>query len=164
MNKKGNGYMVLLIVSMLMISVSVFVLFLTSSINNQIMGSIGDSGFVEEGSAADEIVDQSSSNMQSFDLLLFFIWVGLWIFGLVISFMVDLHPALFGLMIILFLFLAMLPMFLEYILGVFLENVAFDSIRGDFPLTSFFVDNLLVYYLLYLGSYIGIYFARSRLT
>ena len=53
MNKKGNGYMVLLIVSMLMISVSVFVLFLTSSINNQIMCSIGDSGFVEEASADD---------------------------------------------------------------------------------------------------------------
>jgi len=93
---------------------------------------------------ADEIVDEVTTRYpKMIDGLALLIFLGMWIFGVAASYFSESHPFLFGMMLILVVFVIIAGM----MLGNFYEELFADDelsdISDDFPVTHWILTHLL---------------------
>jgi len=94
---------------------------------------------------AEEIIDEVDSRYPSMiDGLVLLIFLGMWIFGVAASYFSETHPFLFGMMLILVVFVVIAGM----MLGNFYEDLFADaelsSISADFPVTHWILSHMMI--------------------
>jgi len=91
-----------------------------------------------------------------------FIFAGLWVISLVLSFMIDSHPIFFFVAIILLVFISISAIFA----GNFFEELMSDSDLSDvspsFPMTNWILNHLLIVVLLIGFSIIIVLYSKAQ--
>jgi len=160
LSSKGFAQIRLLLVAIVVVAVSILTLFISGLVMDEFNTAFQDSELVTD--EAKEVSSQGVSNLDDIENIIMFVWLGVWIGGLVMSWFMTGHPALFVITIILLVFLSMFPLFLDYVVGTILEDSSFDSVRDKFNVINFFLNNLFTYYLFMVGSFGLVFLLRSR--
>jgi len=94
---------------------------------------------------ADEIIDDVTNRYPSMiDGLVMLIFLGMWIFGVAASYFSESHPFLFGLMMILVVFVVIAGMMLGNFYEELFEDEELSTIGADFPVTHWILTHLLI--------------------
>lgn len=98
------------------------------------------------------------------DSILLLVFVFLWIFVLVSSFLLDTHPIFFVISLILLVILFIVVMILANTFDEFTQEPEFTNYDDDFPITYFIMNKLLILYLCVGGSMLISLYAKNTLT
>jgi len=94
---------------------------------------------------ADEIVDEVTTRYPSMiDGLVLLIFLGMWLFGVAASYFSESHPFLFGMMMILVVFVIIAGMILSNFYEELFQDTALSGISDDFPVTHWVLTHLLI--------------------
>jgi len=94
---------------------------------------------------ADEIVDEVTDRYPSMiDGLILLIFLGMWIFGVAASYFSESHPFLFGLMMILIVFVIIAGAMLSNFYEELFEDEELSTIGADFPVTHWILTHLMI--------------------
>ena len=93
---------------------------------------------------ADEIIDEVTNRYPSMiDGLALLIFLGMWLFGVAASYFSESHPFLFGMMLILVVFVIIAGMMLGNFYEELFEDEELSDISGSFPVTHWILTHLL---------------------
>jgi len=94
---------------------------------------------------ADEIVDEVTDRYPSMiDGLILLIFLGMWIFGVAASYFSESHPFLFGLMMILIVFVIIAGAMLSNFYEELFEDEELSTVGAEFPVTHWILTHLLI--------------------
>jgi pilus assembly protein TadC len=94
---------------------------------------------------ADEIIDEVTNRYPSMiDGLVMLIFLGMWIFGVAASYFSESHPFLFGMMMILVVFVIIAGMILGNFYEELFEDEELSGIPDDFPVLHWVLTHLLI--------------------
>ena len=92
-----------------------------------------------------EMIDEVESRYPSMiDGLVLLIFLGMWMFGVATSYFSESHPFLFGLMLILVVFVIIAGMMLSNFYEELFEDEELSTIGADFPVTHWILTHLLI--------------------
>ena len=118
-----------------------------------------DINMTEGEQMMDEVNDRYPSMIDGLVLLIF---LGMWIFGVAASYFSESHPFLFGMMMILIVFVIIAGM----MLGNFYEELFLDSalsgISDDFPVTHWILTHLMIIGIVMAVSMAMFYFGGKK--
>lgn len=94
---------------------------------------------------ADEIVDEVTNRYPSMiDGLIMLIFLGMWIVGVAASYFSESHPFLFGMMMILVVFVIIAAMLLGNFYEELFQDDTLSGISSTFPVTHWILTHLLI--------------------
>ena len=94
---------------------------------------------------AEEMMDEVTNRYPSMiDGLVLLIFLGMWIFGVASSYFSESHPFLFGLMMILVVFVIIAGMMLGNFYEELFEDDDLIGLADDFPVTHWILTHLLI--------------------
>ena len=94
---------------------------------------------------ADEIVDEVTNRYPSMiDGLIMLTFLGMWIFGVAASYFSESHPFLFGMMMILVVFVIIAGMMLSNFYEELFEDDDLTGVSDTFPVTHWILTHLLI--------------------
>ena len=141
MFKKGNIVMnsiMFIIVIVVMGLVSLFIWVAWDELADDIKEDV-------DVAEADEIVDEVTDRYPSMiDGLILLIFLGMWIFGVAASYFSESHPFLFGLMMILIVFVIIAGAMLSNFYEELFEDEELSTIGADFPVTHWILTHLMI--------------------
>jgi len=92
-----------------------------------------------------EIIDEVESRYPSMiDGLALLIFLGMWIFGVAASYFSESHPFLFGMMLILVVFVIIAGMMLSNFYEELFQDAELSTIGASFPVTHWILTHLLI--------------------
>ena len=108
---------------------------------------------------ADEIIDEVTDRYPPMiDGLVLLIFLGMWIFGVAASYFSESHPFLFGLMMILVVFVIIAGMMLSNFYEELFEDEELSTISADFPVTNWVLTHFLIISIVMAASMAMFYF------
>jgi len=94
---------------------------------------------------AEEVMDEVETRYPSMiDGLILLIFLGMWIFGVAASYFSESHPFLFGMMLILVVFVIIAGMMLSNFYEELFEDEELSTVGADFPVTHWILTHLLI--------------------
>jgi len=94
---------------------------------------------------AEEMMDEVTNRYPSMiDGLVLLIFLGMWIFGVAMAYFSESHPFLFGLMMILVVFVIIAGMMLSNFYDDLFQDEELSTISASFPVTHWVLTHLLV--------------------
>ena len=94
---------------------------------------------------AQEMIDEVDSRYPSMiDGLVMLIFLGMWIFGVAASYFSESHPFLFGLMMVLVVFVIIAGAMLSNFYEELFEDEELETVGAEFPVTHWILTHLLI--------------------
>jgi hypothetical protein len=94
---------------------------------------------------AEEVLDEVQTRYPSMiDGLVMLIFLGMWIFGIAASYFSESHPFLFGMMMILTIFVIIAGAMLSNFYEELFEDDELSTVGADFPVTHWILTHLLI--------------------
>lgn len=100
-----------------------------------------DLNMTESDAMMDEVNDRYPSVM---DGLIMLVFLGMWIFGVAMSYFSESHPFLFGMMLILVVFVIIAGMLLGNFYEELFEDNELVEVGADFPVTHWIMTHLMI--------------------
>jgi len=97
-----------------------------------------------------------------FDGAMITILVGLWIFALISAYFIDSHPIFMILSVILLVFVLIAAAIIGNVGQELIEDSEFDSIRADFPITTWILNHMLAVVLVISFSIVLVLYGKNR--
>ena len=92
-----------------------------------------------------------------------FVFIGLWIFAIIASFMIDTHPIFFIISLIILLTILAAAAFMSNFYTEFMEEPEYAVYVTDFPITDFILSNLLIVTIIIGASIMLALYAKVKL-
>ena len=94
---------------------------------------------------AEEMMDEVDTRYPSMiDGLVMLIFLGMWLFGIAASYFSESHPFLFGLMMILVVFVIIAGMMLSNFYEELFQDEELETVGAEFPVTHWILTHLLI--------------------
>lgn len=140
MKKKSN-----VVIDMLMVLVIVVIFGIVGMIGFQVFTDMKDD--VKEDlqlEEADDVIDNLDTRYPAtIDGLIMIVFVGLWIAGIVSAIMSNEHPAIFGFLMFLIVFVLIAGMMLGNFYEEFFEDDDYNTMPAQFPVTNWLLTHML---------------------
>ena len=140
MKKKSN-----VVIDMVMVLVIIVIFGIVAMVGFQVFTDMKDD--VKEDldlAEAEEIIDDIDTRYPStIDGLIIIIFVGLWIAGIVSAIMSNEHPAIFGFLMFLIVFVLIAGMMLGNFYEEFFQDDAYSTMPAQFPVTNWLLTHML---------------------
>ena len=92
-----------------------------------------------------------------------FVFIGLWVFAIIASFMIDTHPIFFVISLILLLTILAAAAFMSNFYTEFMEEPEYTGYVTAFPITNFILSNLLIVTIIIGASIMLALYAKVRM-
>ena len=140
-NKKANAildsaFIIVALISFGMLSV------IGWSIWNEFSPEIRTEINTPEANATMDVVDNNFIPLMDGGFM--FVFIGLWVFAIIASFMIDTHPIFFVISLILLITILAASAFLSNMYVEFMEDPSYSGYVTAFPITNFILSNLLI--------------------
>ena len=160
-NKKGNLLLDSIVVLVVLVVMGITGMF-SYGIFTEVTDDLAtDTSFKEE--ARNETLELQSRFPSVMDGAFAFALALIWILVLVASFMVDSHPIFFAISIILLLAILFASGLLSNAYNELETDAEISAYADEFPITSYILNNLLIFVLAIGGSVGLVLFAKSRI-
>ena len=141
MFKKGNMVMNSITFIIVIVVMSLISLFIWTAWKELEPDMSSDITMPEAQEMIDEVDDRYPSMIDGLVMLIF---LGMWIFGVAASYFSESHPFLFGMMMILMVFVIIAGMMLGNFYEELFQDDELSTIGADFPVTHWILTHLLI--------------------
>jgi hypothetical protein len=98
-----------------------------------------------------------------FDGIFVFIFVGLWLMGIISSFMLDVHPIFFAFSMVLIVFVCITGMIISNFFQELMASASFIAFQASFPMMMFIMGHMLEAVIIIASTIMLALYAKSRM-
>jgi len=159
MKKKGN-----VVIDMLMVLVIIVIFGIVGMIGFQVFTDMkGDVKIDLKSEAAEKVIDDLDTRYPStLDGLIIIVFVGLWIAGIVSAIMSNAHPAIFGFLMFVIVFVLIAGMMLGNFYEEMFEDDNYNTMPAKFPVTNWLLTHMLQVGIIVVGSILLAMLGKNR--